>query len=647
MRGSDHGIVGYLMSLVLLAAVALAARDADAVDFDIKPGAMGLSVDSSGTVWVSYYHADCVIGFREDQILNDQNVFVVPRCENPRYIAVGPLGAKGYAASWDRHHDGDVVVFDLTTGEIDDVLTGGPDDCHFNAAVAPDEAWLCFANYYAGTVTKMALPGGAHLATIGVGSCPACAALTPDGSHLYVIYNHAAGSGEDLKVIDMSTNSPVFDVTLAPGMHDMKFSSDGTRLYVTAPGVPVGSGGEGTYVYVFDASDPAAPTVIDTIDIGGQSYGLAVCDSVAAVGMVDGRICFVNLRCGDNSIIGYDESGSGVPGDHPILYYGDIHDGRAYFANYDESVVHIVDVPPCGVVEPYSEPFDPDPEWLTNNPSHYYVADGMLFGYGESDSWEYCTTPLSSHPGTFVLEWDSYCDRSDWSSGAAFGLFGCGRLISGNADQYLHLTYNHDDGGYFISLHVCDSSGQSIQSFSQYYDFIDRWMHNTLTYDAATGMASCSVGDGGQPVATFEITGLSGFDESLCQLGLSVCHDYAVGGQVTSLYIDNVSFGDWSTGVDGTELPRTPSSSRSFPNPFNPSTSLAFELAVGGRVQISVYDSSGRFVRSLVDERLQAGVHRSTWDGMNGEGRPVGSGVYFCRIEAPGLQEQHKIVLVR
>ncbi len=70
------------------------------------------------------------------------------------------------------------------------------------------------------------------------------------------------------------------------------------------------------------------------------------------------------------------------------------------------------------------------------------------------------------------------------------------------------------------------------------------------------------------------------------------------------------------------------------PNPFNPATTIAFELAAPGQVSITVYDVSGRMIRSLVDGHLPAGMHEVTWNGRDRSGATVASGVYFYRLMA-------------
>ena len=99
-------------------------------------------------------------------------------------------------------------------------------------------------------------------------------------------------------------------------------------------------------------------------------------------------------------------------------------------------------------------------------------------------------------------------------------------------------------------------------------------------------------------------------------------------------------------GVDS-EIPAVTSLTDNFPNPFNPSTRLKFSLSKKGHVSMRVYDVSGRLICILVDEVREAGSYEVVWDGANDGGRSTASGIYFCRMEAPGYERTLKMVLLR
>ena len=87
---------------------------------------------------------------------------------------------------------------------------------------------------------------------------------------------------------------------------------------------------------------------------------------------------------------------------------------------------------------------------------------------------------------------------------------------------------------------------------------------------------------------------------------------------------------------------------RSYPNPFNPTTTIEFTLANRTDVSLSIYDVSGRLVRRLlIDEPKAAGVHRIGWNALNDEGKRLASGVYFCRLETREFSDEIKIILIK
>jgi hypothetical protein len=83
------------------------------------------------------------------------------------------------------------------------------------------------------------------------------------------------------------------------------------------------------------------------------------------------------------------------------------------------------------------------------------------------------------------------------------------------------------------------------------------------------------------------------------------------------------------------------------PNPFNPATTLAYDLASGGRVSLKIYSIDGRLVRTLVDEPVPAGRYSVVWQGRDDGGRPVASGTYVVRLVAPGRTETRRMMLVK
>ncbi len=85
----------------------------------------------------------------------------------------------------------------------------------------------------------------------------------------------------------------------------------------------------------------------------------------------------------------------------------------------------------------------------------------------------------------------------------------------------------------------------------------------------------------------------------------------------------------------------------SFPNPFNPATTLAFTLAAPGAVTLDILAVDGRRLARLVDEALPAGRHERVWDGRDGEGRAQASGVYLAQLRWSGGAESRRLLLLK
>jgi len=83
------------------------------------------------------------------------------------------------------------------------------------------------------------------------------------------------------------------------------------------------------------------------------------------------------------------------------------------------------------------------------------------------------------------------------------------------------------------------------------------------------------------------------------------------------------------------------------PNPFNPTTTITYEIPEAGVVRLSVYDAAGRLVKNLVNEKQSVGQHRVTWEGRDERGVEASTGVYFVRMEAGGKVQSKKMVFMK
>ncbi|MBT6760597.1 MAG: T9SS type A sorting domain-containing protein [Candidatus Marinimicrobia bacterium] len=126
---------------------------------------------------------------------------------------------------------------------------------------------------------------------------------------------------------------------------------------------------------------------------------------------------------------------------------------------------------------------------------------------------------------------------------------------------------------------------------------------------------------------------------------LDVCYvsfDLLAGSQATiTVYADTNLVGIKP------EIPQNWALAQNYPNPFNPSTHIQFNLPQANGVKLNIHDLNGKLVRVLVDDYLAGGTHFITWDGLDTQGSPVESGIYFYRLTTELFTKTMKMTLLR
>lgn len=84
-----------------------------------------------------------------------------------------------------------------------------------------------------------------------------------------------------------------------------------------------------------------------------------------------------------------------------------------------------------------------------------------------------------------------------------------------------------------------------------------------------------------------------------------------------------------------------------YPNPFNPSTTIAFSIPETGRARVSIYNIRGQIVKDLLNGELTRGNHRLVWDGRDADNCNVASGIYFIKLESGGKTSIRKAMLLK
>ncbi|MCA9733098.1 VWA domain-containing protein, partial [candidate division KSB1 bacterium] len=102
-----------------------------------------------------------------------------------------------------------------------------------------------------------------------------------------------------------------------------------------------------------------------------------------------------------------------------------------------------------------------------------------------------------------------------------------------------------------------------------------------------------------------------------------------------------------SVNYQAIQLPTKFALEQNYPNPFNPETTISYQLPRATNVKLIVLNSVGQHVRTLVAEEKSAGRHIVRWNGLNGLGRKVSSGIYFYQLEAGEFTQMKKMILLQ
>ena len=197
-------------------------------------------------------------------------------------------------------------------------------------------------------------------------------------------------------------------------------------------------------------------------------------------------------------------------------------------------------------------------------------------------------------------------------------------LALGIGDGYL--TVSADDRAGVLSGDLLLTGVERVELAPELGDF--------LIAQRATDEGLRVVFAGAQPVeGDGEMLRLFGTDLSQARLESAELND----GRIEALV----------AGVSPVAKPQTTALHGNWPNPFNPETTIRFDLAQAEQVQLEVYDALGQKVATLVSESLPAGTHQVLWRGRTASGNAVSSGVYYYRLQAGEHLQTHRMLLLK
>lgn len=119
------------------------------------------------------------------------------------------------------------------------------------------------------------------------------------------------------------------------------------------------------------------------------------------------------------------------------------------------------------------------------------------------------------------------------------------------------------------------------------------------------------------------------------------------GSQVADMQGNLVPVVEKSTVYDLAGVPTVYALHQNFPNPFNPTTDIQFDLPDDGMVQLMIYNITGQQIRTLISDNMEAGFHKVRWNGMNDLNQSVATGVYFYQLTAGDFHATKKMVILK
>jgi hypothetical protein len=255
----------------------------------------------------------------------------------------------------------------------------------------------------------------------------------------------------------------------------------------------------------------------------------------------------------------------------------------------------------------------------------------------------FCVRYLPVAGGPFTTETDidgygNYCPNL-----YGFNVFG----LTGDGEGNRYYRGERADGKEMFYAQVCnDYTSVDPPEPGNYRTVLDgiSWHHMTKRVDAG------SPDDLNCPRDTPSIV-----DGSLSEIRAAMNWIFDVGPRgeiplVTNAKILAVCQGTWTIPVDVGDEPMTLRVNRLYqnePNPFNPRTVIKFSLAHEGPVKITIYDVSGRQVKTLVDGKAKAGLNSVVWDGTDDNDHKVGSGVYWSQMKVGAFLSNKKMVILK
>ncbi len=423
-----------------------------------------------------------------------------------------------------------------------------------------------------------------------------------NGNYAYVVDDN-----NGLHVIDISHPDTLFETDFLSTDGASGVAVNGNFAYVA----DVNSG-----LRVIDVSDPYSLVEVGLFDTNGYAIEVVVRGDYAYVADGLEGLRVVNISDPDSLY----ETGSFDTGDYPCYACGVALDGNfAYVADF-ECGLRVIDISVPDSLKEVGFIMTADRAWdVALDGNFAYVADRA----GGLRVIEITDPENPSEAG--------YYDTSDEAMAIAIS---DDNIFSAMAGSGIYLFYTHLVPtlvqGY--SAGFCNEAVKVEWELSEAVDISELAVYR--------GEFPGGIIERIQP-REIKVYGLIySFEDADCSRGKT--YFYRVG-------IENGGCYKFLFETERISIPQIPLAlHQSYPNPFNPSTTITYDLPEKGRVKLDIYDAAGRFVKSLLDRTQNRGSNKSVvWNGKDTAGNRVCSGVYFYRLRFGREELSRKMILLK
>ena len=372
--------------------------------------------------------------------------------------------------------------------------------------------------------------------------------------------------------------------------------------------------------------DPGGPFAPETTEYTMENLGSDPLDYLVTVDQP-----WVNISGGSGTLAGNASTAVTIGfGPEAVALDPGFYNAVVSFANLTDGVGNTsrgVALQVGSIEVQYAWNMDTDPGWQREGEWEWGVPQGAGGANGNPD-------PAAGHTGTNVLGYNLAGDYAPFleETSLTTGPLDCRNLLA------VSLRFRR-----WLGVETAIYDHAYVRASTDNVNWTNVWANGGQVTDAAWELVEYDLSALADGTETLYLRWVMGTTDEL----LEFCGWNLDDIEILGLHDGTVGIED--PGDDGTPPPAAPTrlAVRSWPNPFNPQTTIAFDVPRPQHVSVAVHDARGRRVRVLYDGHAESGTERLVWDGTDERGGRLASGVYFVQVLGTYQRVTHKISLLK